>query len=90
MRPAEVVELLPCGQFLVQIHVVRVGQQLEELLLIGPVRSLDRPILPTPDWTLQGTNQIKPGIYTCMAAIPWRLMTSGLPMILDFLCLRTI
>ena len=41
MWPNEVVERLPFGQFLVEIHIVCIGQQLVELLLIGPVRSLD-------------------------------------------------
>jgi hypothetical protein len=40
----DIVELLPCGQFLVEINVIGVGQQLVEFLLVGPVRSLDLPV----------------------------------------------
>jgi hypothetical protein len=40
MRPAEVVEVLPCGQFLVQINVIRIGWELLEFLLVRPMRSL--------------------------------------------------
>ena len=44
MGPIEVVELLPGGQFLVEINVVSVSQKLVELLLVGPVRPLDLAI----------------------------------------------
>jgi len=36
-----VVESFPLGQFLVQINIVGVSQQLAELLAVGAVRSLD-------------------------------------------------
>ena len=41
VRSVQIIELLPCRQFLVEIHVIRIGQQLVELLLVGSVRPLD-------------------------------------------------
>ena len=41
VRSGEVVEALPLGQFRFQIDVALVGEQLVELLAVGPVRSLD-------------------------------------------------
>ncbi len=41
MRTSKVVELLPLIQFLVQIYIVRVTQQLIELFLVGAMGSLD-------------------------------------------------
>jgi hypothetical protein len=38
---AEVIEVLPFGQFLVQVHIVNIGHQLIELFLVGPVRTFD-------------------------------------------------
>jgi hypothetical protein len=35
MRPAEVVEIFPSGQFFLQIYIVRIGKKLIELLSIG-------------------------------------------------------
>jgi hypothetical protein len=37
VRSVKVVEALPHGQLLVEIHVVTIGEQLVELVLIGSV-----------------------------------------------------
>ena len=44
MRPVEVAEALPDGQFLLEIHVVSIREQLVELVFVGPMRSFD-PII---------------------------------------------
>jgi len=41
-----VVEALPFLKLRLQVHVVFVGKQLVELLLVGPVRPLDLPVQP--------------------------------------------
>src|SRR5262245_31535252 len=41
MGSGKVVEALPLGEFLLQIDVAFVGEQLVELLFVGSVRSLD-------------------------------------------------
>ena len=41
MRPVVIVEPLPGRELLLEIHVVAIGEQLIELVLIGSVRSLD-------------------------------------------------
>ena len=47
---AQIVEVLPHGQLPVQIDVIRVGQQLVELLLIGPVRALHLAVQLRRPW----------------------------------------
>lgn len=44
MGSVEVVELLPSSQFLIEIDIIGVLQQLVELLLIGAMRSLNLAI----------------------------------------------
>lgn len=41
MWSVEVVEAFPFGRLLPQIHVVAIGKQLVELVLVGPVGPLD-------------------------------------------------
>ena len=40
----EIVEAFPHGQFLLEIHVVAIREQLIELVLVGPMRPLDLPV----------------------------------------------
>ena len=41
MGSIEIVEALPCGQLLREIHIVAIGEQLIEFVLVGPVGPLD-------------------------------------------------
>ena len=44
MWSVEVVEALPDGQLLLEIHVIAIREQLVELVFVGSVGSLDLPV----------------------------------------------
>ncbi len=50
MRSIIIVESFPLGQFLVEIHIVGVGQQLIELFTVRTVGSLDLAIELRSTW----------------------------------------
>ena len=57
MWPNKIIKLLPLIQFLVQIYIVLVTQQLIELLLVGAVRALDLAVeLRRPRFDIRVSN----------------------------------
>lgn len=79
--PSKIVKLLPLVQFLVQIYIVRVTQQLKKFLLVGAVGSLELAVqlrCPRFDIRMSDTQ-----VFNMPMELRLKLMTSIGPDLLD-------